>query len=936
MYVLCNEEPLWMNLSLKAGGVIKYKGSWKKTVLHWQNLCTEFEDFCSKPLQFDGFYSLFLYRRWYRCFTTLDAFELDNGAIERKKDLTLEEFHSNYDMKKPVLLTELADSWPARNKWTLDQLLSKCGDVAFRISQRSSKNIKMTFEDYVSYMKVQHDEDPLYIFDDKFGEAVPTLLEEYSVPHLFREDLFDVLDYDQRPSFRWLIIGPERSGASWHADPGLTSAWNTLLCGRKRWALYPPGRVPAGVIVHVNDEDGDVNIETPTSLQWWLDVYPLLDDHDKPIECTQLPGETIFVPSGWWHCVLNLETTVAVTQNFVNTSNFEFVCLDLAPGHTHKGVCRAGLLAAQDKGFGDVDKDALFESNQLNYPDLTRKEKRLKGSTVDNEASRPDNSNGMKAFYDVRKIMRKEKFSYDIEFLSMFLDEDRNHYCSPWSPSNCIGQREMRQWLHKLWVLRPEMRQLIWKGACLALNTDKWLTCVSQICSSHKLPFPSVDEKLPVATGSNPVFLISDFVIKIYVEGGLGNSMHGLGTELEFYDLLQKTRSPLMAHVPDVLASGIIVYENGSYRMFPWSGKEIPDVIANCNLVEGDGIEDGFFFGVWNKKRFELKIQGDISSFPSIWPFLITRRCTGNIFANLRDILTRDDVLQLASFLGEKLQTLHNLPLPCYSQHNHCLEDKSVTLSKNDLKKTCLAVNSKHSAIPPEWELVLASLEKKKEGISKRLMQWGGPIPSSLIEKVEDYIPHDLAPLLGIFKDNEGLYKISGYPTWIHSDIMDDNVYMELSSSAHNFDKPMSHASSTPSDVLEFCNGDEKQRRWHPTYILDYSDLSIGDPLYDLIPIYVDIFRGDRFLLKQFLKSYKLPFTITAADGLLSGNASEDWKRFERMSYRAMCFCILHDENVLGSIFSLWEELKTAKSWEEVEEAVWGELNNYQSCFPNY
>lgn len=34
-----------------------------------------------------------------------------------------------------------------------------------------------------------------------------------------------------------------------------------------RWALYPPGRVPAGVTVHVNEEDGDINIETPTSLQ---------------------------------------------------------------------------------------------------------------------------------------------------------------------------------------------------------------------------------------------------------------------------------------------------------------------------------------------------------------------------------------------------------------------------------------------------------------------------------------------------------------------------------------------------------------------------------------------------------------------------------------------------------------------------------------------
>jgi len=34
-----------------------------------------------------------------------------------------------------------------------------------------------------------------------------------------------------------------------------------------RWALYPPGKVPLGVTVHVNEEDGDVSIETPSSLQ---------------------------------------------------------------------------------------------------------------------------------------------------------------------------------------------------------------------------------------------------------------------------------------------------------------------------------------------------------------------------------------------------------------------------------------------------------------------------------------------------------------------------------------------------------------------------------------------------------------------------------------------------------------------------------------------
>ena len=57
------------------------------------------------------------------------------------------------------------------------------------------------------------------------------------LPRYFSEDLFAVIGED-RPNYRWLIVGPARSGSSFHIDPNATSAWNAVVRGRKKWILY--------------------------------------------------------------------------------------------------------------------------------------------------------------------------------------------------------------------------------------------------------------------------------------------------------------------------------------------------------------------------------------------------------------------------------------------------------------------------------------------------------------------------------------------------------------------------------------------------------------------------------------------------------------------------------------------------------------------------
>ena len=86
-----------------------------------------------------------------------------------------------------------------------------------------AESVDWPLEVYFEYMHNNSEESPLYLFDCSFTEKMKlqTGSTKYWTPECFGEDLFAILG-DQRPENRWLIIGPERSGSTFHKDPNAT------------------------------------------------------------------------------------------------------------------------------------------------------------------------------------------------------------------------------------------------------------------------------------------------------------------------------------------------------------------------------------------------------------------------------------------------------------------------------------------------------------------------------------------------------------------------------------------------------------------------------------------------------------------------------------------------------------------------------------------
>ena len=235
-----------------------------------------------------------------------------SGFSLQRRRLTPEQFYrEHFFANRPVVLTGLAEGWPALERWTPDQLGSRFGDVVVEVTHgresdpRYEANFrdhvtKVRFGDYVSRVEQGGASNDLYLVARNHVLDVPglrALKEDFACPDGFLDPATR-----QQPYVR-LWFGPPGTLTPLHCDDR-----NILFAqvrGRKQVKLVAPyyyARLYNEESCYSRVDLEDVDLER----------FPAMADVTV-LNVVLEPGECLFIPLGWWHWVKALELSISLT-----------------------------------------------------------------------------------------------------------------------------------------------------------------------------------------------------------------------------------------------------------------------------------------------------------------------------------------------------------------------------------------------------------------------------------------------------------------------------------------------------------------------------------------------------------------------------------------------------------------------------------------------
>jgi len=215
--------------------------------------------------------------------------------VERRTGLTRETFAAEYlHPMKPVVFTDLTTSWPARQKWTSEHFKSKYGHLRVPVvSNNYSKPGKgyMTPDRVISFKEyleiIESGPTDLRIFLWNIFRVAPELRKDFSIPTIM-DGFVNELPF--------MFFGGEGSKVALHYDIAMSHVFLNQIYGRKRVILFSPDQ-SRHLYRHPFTVASYVDLNHPD-----LEKYPALAQV-KGYEVMLQPGETLFMPSGYWHYI---------------------------------------------------------------------------------------------------------------------------------------------------------------------------------------------------------------------------------------------------------------------------------------------------------------------------------------------------------------------------------------------------------------------------------------------------------------------------------------------------------------------------------------------------------------------------------------------------------------------------------------------------------
>ncbi len=227
-------------------------------------------------------------------------------------------FDTFYSSNQPVVITGLTSRWPARTLWTPEQLAARLGHVEVEITDDRERDVDydMNYKRHSRTIRIdaltRRIRDAAQGSNDFYVVANNRNMDRPELAPLYDDIVWpeEILDPAKRRGSVAFWYGPMGTVTPLHHD-----TCNILFCqiyGRKRFTLISP--FETAVLDGARAMYASLDPEQPT--------FPA--DVQRRVALLG-PGDTLFIPVGWWHHVRSLDPSISIAfANFRRPNNLDW------------------------------------------------------------------------------------------------------------------------------------------------------------------------------------------------------------------------------------------------------------------------------------------------------------------------------------------------------------------------------------------------------------------------------------------------------------------------------------------------------------------------------------------------------------------------------------------------------------------------------------